>query len=1014
MSHLLAFHLGPVQDFIATARRTQDWWMGSWLLSHLTRKAIEIAQQKGASLVLPMELVGSLDPAIADTPNHFFARIGDAHPAEVAREVELGVRCEWWLIHRKVKSELFDHVANDLWTRQLEVFLEIYWAVMRDDSTKEARNRAYDALDARKRLRDFACAEEPHLKCSLCGLRQELSGKTSVGEARAWWQRLVDGNRGRLRVPEDGSERLCGVCAVKRSALRAGALRPRLDKDDGHFPSTSNVAVAPFKRRLLETARGQIELTIHFNVLERHLCIPAQIDEFCLPGLAAVTSPLSPNVRKKLLTFDGDLFFTELFTEERIREEFPGALSAILKAGATEIDVTEEELLELEPGFVAQQIGRAATSLRALFRAVRSDEPEKHIALPSKYFSVLKLDGDRMGAFFSGTSEGLAQDLSQRLSKFSHDEAPAIVARHSGRLVYAGGDDAMALLPLVEVLPCARTLQEEFRRAVNGVGVTPPGLTLPTPSIGIVIAHHTAPLDGVLLAVQLTEKAAKKQYGRDAVCVHVLKRSGEEVRVGSHWRYGDLDTVGLMTRLIEGFHREILWMQFAQAMATEARALDSERVPAVARAAALRRLARRHCPEDQQPMAEILVSDLAAWAEGRGTDDARTLGMDEVARWVLLARFIASGGGRGLSPQHIFIEPSDVWLFRNARPFAVGEQGRAVSLFPPTPRTIQGVVRSARLAQSGEPFNFRLWSTALQAEIGQPDDFGALHLRGPLVARRQGQDVHPFFPLPLDITSLQKTWRILSPQPARRFETNWHPALLPLLPTHEAEPDKFEPGWLPEAALMAYLCVDESGLEVRESKELFVLEPRFGVQIDSGPKRPREGMLFQVEFVRVEANVGLLVEVSGVPLAAAGLLQLGGEARAGSYTTVQRGLDLPRSGRLKNGSGLLHFKLYLATPAIFKSGWLPGWLDSTTLAGQYNSVAVQLVATAVGKPQPVGGRDIARRDRQRAIQRAVPAGSVYFFETRAAASDVMDAFDGQCLSDVDAQIGFGLSYVGGW
>jgi CRISPR-associated protein Cmr3 len=213
---------------------------------------------------------------------------------------------------------------------------------------------------------------------------------------------------------------------------------------------------------------------------------------------------------------------------------------------------------------------------------------------------------------------------------------------------------------------------------------------------------------------------------------------------------------------------------------------------------------------------------------------------------------------------------------------------------------------------------------------------------------------------------------------------------------------------------MAYLCVDESGLEVRESKELFVLEPRFGVQIDSGPKRPREGMLFQVEFVRVEANVGLLVEVSGVPLAAAGLLQLGGEARAGSYTTVQRGLDLPRSGRLKNGSGLLHFKLYLATPAIFKSGWLPGWLDSTTLAGQYNSVAVQLVATAVGKPQPVGGRDIARRDRQRAIQRAVPAGSVYFFETRAEASDVMDAFDGQCLSDVDAQIGFGLSYVGGW
>jgi len=367
-----------------------------------------------------------------------------------------------------------------------------------------------------------------------------------------------------------------------------------------------------------------------------------------------------------------------------------------------------------------------------------------------------------------------------------------------------------------------------------------------------------------------------------------------------------------------------------------------------------------------------------------------------------------------MTTTHIFIEPSDVWLFRNARPFAAGEQGRAVSIFPPTPRTIQGVIRSARLAQSGEPFDFRRWSIALQAEIGQPDNFGALRLRGPLVARCEGQDVHPFFPLPLDITRLNETWRILAPQQAQRFETNWHPALLPLLPMSDGEPDKFEPGWLPEAALVAYLCSNEAGLEVRESTELFVSEPRFGVHIDSGPKRPQEGMLFQVEFVRVKADTGLLVEVSGVTLAPAGLLQLGGEARAGGYATVQRGVDLPRSGRLQNGSGSLRFKLYLATPAIFKNGWLPGWLDPTTLQGQHNGVAVQLVAAAVGKPQSIGGRDIARGDRQREMHRAVPAGSVYFFTTLASSSDVMGAFDGQCLSDVDAQIGFGLFYVGGW
>jgi CRISPR-associated protein Cmr3 len=283
-----------------------------------------------------------------------------------------------------------------------------------------------------------------------------------------------------------------------------------------------------------------------------------------------------------------------------------------------------------------------------------------------------------------------------------------------------------------------------------------------------------------------------------------------------------------------------------------------------------------------------------------------------------------------------------------------------------------------------------------------------------LVAQRVGQEVQKLFPLPLDIARFQGTWRILSPRPDRRFSTNWHPALQPVLPAEEGDPEKFEPGWLLQEAFLAYLCGNESGLDVRKNEEFFELEPRFGVQLNSGPKRPYAGMLFQVEFVRLALDIGLLVEVDGVALAEAGLFQLGGEARAGRYVTIHTALDLPRDRWLKADIRPLRFKLYFATPAIFTRGWLPGWLDTTTLTGQYNGVAVQLIAAVVGKPQPIGGRDIAQRDRQRPIHRAVPAGSVYFFETQASSDEVMNAFDGQCLSDLDAQIGFGLSYVGGW
>ena len=39
--HMLLISLGPVQDFIASARRCQDLWFGSWLLSDLARTTAE-------------------------------------------------------------------------------------------------------------------------------------------------------------------------------------------------------------------------------------------------------------------------------------------------------------------------------------------------------------------------------------------------------------------------------------------------------------------------------------------------------------------------------------------------------------------------------------------------------------------------------------------------------------------------------------------------------------------------------------------------------------------------------------------------------------------------------------------------------------------------------------------------------------------------------------------------------------------------------------------------------------
>lgn len=379
---------------------------------------------------------------------------------------------------------------------------------------------------------------------------------------------------------------------------------------------------------------------------------------------------------------------------------------------------------------------------------------------------------------------------------------------------------------------------------------------------------------------------------------------------------------------------------------------------------------------------------------------------------------------------NLFIEPSDVWLFRDARPFAAGEQSRATSLFPPTPRTMQGALRSARLGQSGESFDFRHWSQKLQNEIGQPNNFGALNLRGPVLAKRKNtnQAVQRFFPSPQDAVKFKNGWHILAPQATSSCVTNWRGNLQPLLPPASSEPEKCEIGWICEDALLAYLQHDVSGFQ-NHSKikdkflkpdELFKREARFGVQIDSHPKRRMEGNLYQIEFMRLREDVGLLVEVNGLSLHQSGLLQLGGESRAARYESITANLDLPTDGRLSTSNQPLRFKLYFATPAIFKQGWLPEAVmlqASDDYIGNWQGLEVKLLAAALGRAQPIGGRDISQKDKQRIIQRAVPAGSVYFLEVLDSyhnAQDVLTAFDGKCVSDVDAQIGFGLCYVGGW
>jgi CRISPR-associated protein Cmr2 len=83
MSQYFHFTLGPVQSFVAQARRTRDFWAGSFILSWLSAVAMrEVQKQDGdGSIVFPKPdkaFLGALEkdgkgPRQGSVPNRFKA-----------------------------------------------------------------------------------------------------------------------------------------------------------------------------------------------------------------------------------------------------------------------------------------------------------------------------------------------------------------------------------------------------------------------------------------------------------------------------------------------------------------------------------------------------------------------------------------------------------------------------------------------------------------------------------------------------------------------------------------------------------------------------------------------------------------------------------------------------------------------------------------------------------------------------------------------------------------------------
>ncbi|WP_316164558.1 MULTISPECIES: Cas10/Cmr2 second palm domain-containing protein [unclassified Bradyrhizobium] len=266
----LHFHLGPVQGLISEARRTRDWWAGSFLLSWLVANAMAVVTEKfrgtiespdvglgrGSRVRQPNDpvLACAIDamkpgyvpkdgPMLSTLPNHFVAALSSEKLArEAGKAAEQCIRERWVTLASAVRDMLFapEHWqarpddrerALRLWNRQIgstscTPMWEIYWVCAKAGQDGDA------LLDARKRWRWSRDAEGlPPVEgaiCSMMGDWDEISGRSKLERTQRqdFWrhvrQRLVDVRyAGYARQPSDcldlrEDEMLSAPALVKR------------------------------------------------------------------------------------------------------------------------------------------------------------------------------------------------------------------------------------------------------------------------------------------------------------------------------------------------------------------------------------------------------------------------------------------------------------------------------------------------------------------------------------------------------------------------------------------------------------------------------------------------------------------------------------------------------------------------------------------------------------------------------------------------------------------------------
>ncbi|UOP04599.2 type III-B CRISPR-associated protein Cas10/Cmr2 [Conchiformibius kuhniae] len=532
--YILILSVGPVQGFIAAARRSRDLWCGSWLLSEIAKAAAKHLQDAGAEMIFP-------------SVSHDAGCLNEGSDFSVGNKIQ--VRCECAdgdavtalgnaaaaaakRRFRNLAADALkklgkdaDKLRSELWAQQLDDYVEVQFAWARENGDyREACQKAARLLVGRKATRDFAPAfarsadDERYMlpKSSLDGARETV---------------LLKEKQTTLPKEKQISRSLRQKLGLKFSEqLDCAGVVKRMGGDSEQFTPITRVAADSWLRELpkdvLKTLREAYEPLVANGLATRVRGNQGVYQDF---------------------PYDGQFLY---------RSRLDAAIANAKKGEKSSDDAAEK-----------QDFASERADLQSFEKTVKTVW-ETH-GEPCPYWVMLLADGDRMGALLD-KAETMAQhqEITEKLSEFA-GSVPETLREHHGHCIYAGGDDVLGLLSLRDAVKCAEVLKDAFAEKLAGVaenlGVAAD--KSPSLSVGLAICHIQTPLGNVRALAKRAEKTAKgddcaENVQRNALGITLAVRSGSTLDWRARWDDQDA-SLDAITRWVEDYGKGILSSRIA-------------------------------------------------------------------------------------------------------------------------------------------------------------------------------------------------------------------------------------------------------------------------------------------------------------------------------------------------------------------------------------------------------------------------------------------------------------------